>query len=77
MIVSKINSHIVGSREALGFFLLVGPLQFILSVLIAEGMAESYDSSLHYVSSLGVGSTAFLFNNSVLILGICILVATY
>ena len=61
----------------MGFFLLIGPLQFIICILIAEGIAVSYDSSLHYVSSLGTGSTANLFNTSVLVLGICILIATY
>ncbi len=77
MFISEIFSNRIGNREALGFFLFIGPLQFILSVLIAEGMAESYDSGLHYVSSLGVGATANLFNTSVLILGICILLGTY
>ncbi|MHA2137694.1 MAG: DUF998 domain-containing protein [Candidatus Hodarchaeales archaeon] len=77
MYISEKFSNQVGNREALGFFLFIGPLQFILSVLIGEGMAESYNSSLHYVSSLGVGSTAVLFNTSVLLLGICLLVSTY
>ena len=70
-------SNKFGNREALGFLLFFGPLQFIITVLIAEGIADSYNSSLYYVSSLGVGTTAFLFNTTVLILGLCVLLGAY
>ena len=70
-------SNKLGNREALGFLLFFGPLQFIITVLIAEGITDSYNSSLYYVSSLGVGTTAFLFNTTVLILGLCVLLGTY
>jgi len=70
-------SQKVCMRGAIGLLLFVGPVQFIISILIAERIALNYSSTVHYVSTLGVGSTAFIFNLSVLILGLCIILCSY
>jgi hypothetical membrane protein len=74
-IVTNLNK--IQSRDLIGFLFYVGSLQFFLAVLIGEGMTSNYNSALHYVSSLGVGSTAFLFSFSVFILGLCLVISTY
>ncbi|MCK4847641.1 MAG: hypothetical protein KAT16_01310 [Candidatus Heimdallarchaeota archaeon] len=61
----------ITSREVLGPLLFFGPLQFMLAIVIGEGMLPNYHPGIHYVSTLGVGETAVLFNGSVILLGLC------
>jgi len=70
-------SQKISMRSAMGILLFAGSVQFIISILIAEGIVLNYSSAVHYVSTLGVGSTAFIFNFSVLILGLCIILCSY
>jgi hypothetical membrane protein len=56
-----------------GTLLFVGAVQFIVFGLItAEAGYEGYSTSGNYISDLGVGSTALIFNSSVFLLGILI-----
>lgn len=64
-------------RTLAGFLFLVGAVQFLLAMLVAEGMRPTYRVSQDVISDLGVGSTAFLFNASVVLLGLLILGAAY
>ncbi len=65
-------------RRALGGLLLVvAGVQFLLAMLVAEGMRPAYSISADAISDLGVGSTALLFNTSVALLGILILLFVY
>ncbi|WP_455140403.1 DUF998 domain-containing protein [Candidatus Hodarchaeum mangrovi] len=70
-------SQKINLRGTIGLLLFVGSVQFILSILIAEGIALNYSSAVHYVSTLGVGNTALIFNSSVLILGLCVILCSY
>lgn len=65
------------NKDLLGFLLILGPLQFILLILVAQGIAVNYDSALYYVSSLGTGSTSLIFNSAVFILGIFVITSAY
>lgn len=65
------------NSEIIGFLMLIGSLQFIMSILIGSDLAINYNSELNYVSTLGAGSTAFLFSFSVFILGISLLACSY
>jgi hypothetical membrane protein len=47
----------------------------MLIVILAEGLQPDYISSIHYVSTLGTGNTALLYNVSTIILGVCVLVS--
>ena len=58
------------------FLLLFGIIQWILTVMIAEGLKPGYISSVHYVSTLGTGSTASIYNLSTIILGASLISAT-
>ena len=60
------------NRSIAGASLLFGVIQWILVVIIAEGIQPNYVSSIHYVSSLGTGETAYLYNLSTMILGVCV-----
>ncbi len=72
-----IKNKNVSNKDILGFLLFFGPLEFFLAIIIAQGMFPNYHTGIYYVSSLGVGQTALLFNSSVALLGICIVLASY
>ena len=66
-----------------GALFTIGALQWFLCVLIAEGLHPGftlpknqwipYSNQIHYVSELGVGSTALIFNISTIVLGLMII----
>lgn len=64
-------------RSLAGFLFLAGALQFLLAMLVAEGMRPAYSVSANAISDLGVQSTALLFNASVILLGLAIVAAAY
>jgi hypothetical membrane protein len=60
----------VKSRSLLGTLLFVGAAQFILVMTVAEALYPGYNTTTNYISDLGVGSTALLFNTSVALFGV-------
>ena len=67
----------LGDEVKAGLLLVVGSIQWFFVVLISEGLYSGYVSSFHYVSRLGTGQTANLYNASTLLLGVCVTVASY
>ncbi len=66
------------SRERLaGILFFVAVTQFILCLTIAQVLYGGYSLSDKYVSDLGVGPSAIVFNSSVFILGLLIALGTY
>ena len=69
-------------RRLAGTLLSVGALQWFFSVMTAEGLHQGFNLSpsqwipfsnqIHYVSELGVGSTAPIFNISTIVLGLMV-----
>jgi hypothetical membrane protein len=60
-----------------GTFLFTGAAQFILAMIIAEALYPGYSTSANYISDLGVGPSALIFNTSIFLLGIMIVAGTY
>lgn len=58
-----------------GIIFFVSIAQFILAMLLAEMLYPGYSVSNNYISDLGVGSTAYIFNTSIIILGLLLIVA--
>ena len=58
-----------------GLVLFAGVAQFFIFVLIAEAIYPNYSVANNYISDLGVGSTAYIFNTSIILLGIAIIVS--
>lgn len=79
---SRISRQNSGEKYA-GAALFVGASQFLLCLVISEALVEGYSVSSNYISELGVGATAFIFNISVLalgvaaIIGVCLLRGTF
>ncbi|NON62768.1 DUF998 domain-containing protein [Acidianus sp. RZ1] len=53
----------------------IGVTQFILLLIVAEALYPGYSISNNYISDLGVGKTALIFNTSISILGITLIIA--
>jgi hypothetical membrane protein len=63
-------------QQIAGGALMLGIIQWIFVVILAEGLKPSYISSIHYVSTLGTGNTAWFYNLSTILLGVCITVSS-
>ena len=64
------------NRKTASSLLLFGIIQWIIIVILSEGIQPNYVSSIHYVSTLGTGKTALLYNTSTIILGISVFVSS-
>jgi hypothetical membrane protein len=59
-----------------GTLFFLATTQFVLCLIIAEALYPGYSVS-NYISDLGVGPSAIVFNSSVFLLGLLILAGTY
>ncbi len=60
-----------------GASLFFGAAQFLLSMIAAEALYPGYSTSKNYISDLGVGQAALLFNSSITLFGLCVLAGAY
>lgn len=60
-----------------GYLLFLGISQFLFFLRVAESIYPGYSVANNYISDLGVGNTAPLFNTSVSFLGVCVVAAAY
>jgi len=60
-----------------GTLLFLGGTQFILAMVIAEAVYPGYSVSGNYISDLGVGPAAGIFNFSIVLLGTAGILASY
>ncbi len=68
----------VKSRQKLaGVLFFVAATQFIICLTLAEALYRGYSLSQNYVSDLGVGPSAIVFNSSAFILGFLVALGTY
>ena len=66
-ILSKINA---------GLVIFVGSVQWLLIIIVSESFQPDYNSSLHYVSSLGVGMTALAYNTSIILYRLSLVISS-
>ncbi|MCH4815548.1 MAG: DUF998 domain-containing protein [Saccharolobus sp.] len=62
--------------KASGYLILVGVSQFLLFFIISEILYPGYSVKYNYISDLGVGRTAIIFNTSIVIMGILVNIAS-
>ena len=67
----------VDARKVAGTYLFVGAAQFVVGMMIAEAVYPGYSISGNFISDLGVGPAAPVFNASVVLLGVFVLAAAY
>ncbi len=66
----------IGGKSIAGLLLSIGSAQAIIAIIIAQSLYPKY-SALQYLSDLGVGSTAPIFNISLIVLGITSIASAY
>jgi hypothetical membrane protein len=64
-------------RKVAGSLLFVGGVICLLGIIIAEALYPGYSTSENYISDLGVGPSALIFNSSVFLLGVLVVVGAY
>ncbi len=60
-----------------GVIFFIAAAQFVLGLLVSESLYPGYSISENYISDLGVGPSAVIFNGSVFLLGVLMLGAIY
>jgi hypothetical membrane protein len=66
------------SREKVaGIIFFIAATQFVLGIIISEALYPGYSVSANYISDLGIGPSALVFNSSAFLLGLLLLVGTY
>ena len=64
------------NKGHIGIILFVGSVQWLMMMIILESFQPNYNSSLHYVSSLGVGTTAISYNISIILFGLSVVITS-
>jgi len=64
-------------ERASGWLLLGGCTQFILAEALSASMTPGYSYIRDYISDLGIGPGALVFNASMVVMGLCILAASF
>lgn len=64
-------------RKAAGSLIFVGAAQFVIAMIVAESIYPGYSVANNYISDLGVGPAALIFNTSVFLLGVAIVLSAY
>jgi hypothetical membrane protein len=65
------------NRKIAGLLLFVGGVQCLLGIIVAEALYIGYSTSENYISDLGVGPSALIFNSSVFLLGVFAVAGAY
>ncbi|MGD0979610.1 MAG: DUF998 domain-containing protein [Candidatus Bathyarchaeia archaeon] len=60
-----------------GALFFVAASQFVIGMVVAEARYAGYSISANYISDLGVGPSALIFNSSVFLMGLLILIGAY
>ena len=64
-------------RKIAGSLLFIGGVIGVLGIIVAEALYPGYSTSDNYISDLGVGPSALVFNSSMVILGVLVLCGAY
>ncbi len=59
-----------------GVLIFLGVAQFLLFMIVSETLYPGYSVSKNYISDLGVGSTAYIFNISIIIMGLLLIISS-
>jgi hypothetical membrane protein len=60
-----------------GALFFVAASQFVIGLVVAEARYTGYSISTNYISDLGVGPSSMIFNSSVFLMGLLILIGAY
>jgi hypothetical membrane protein len=64
-------------EEVAGTLFFIAATQFVLGLTVAEALYPGFNTSVYYISDLGIGPSALIFNSSAFLLGLLLLIGTY
>jgi hypothetical membrane protein len=65
------------NSKVAGTLVFIGVTQFVIGMIVSEALYPNYSTSRNYISDLGVGPSALIWNSSVFLLGLLLLVGAY
>jgi len=65
------------NRKIAGLLLVIGGVLCTLGMIVAEALYPDYSTSENYISDLGVGPSALVFNSSIFLLGVLAVCSAY
>jgi hypothetical membrane protein len=66
------------SKEKMaGILFFIAATLFVLGLNVAEASYHGFSASVYYISDLGIGPSALIFNSSVFLSGLLLLIGTY
>ncbi len=65
------------AEKVAGALFFIAASQFVIGLVVAEAQYTGYSVSANYISDLGVGPSAIVFNFSVFLMGLLILIGAY
>ena len=68
---------VYSGEKVAGLVFLIAVTQFVLGLIIAEALYPGYSVSDNYISDLGVGPSSVVFNSSVFLLGLLLIIGIY
>jgi hypothetical membrane protein len=60
-----------------GVLFFIAATQFVLGLIVAEALYPGYSISTNYISDLGIGPSAMIFNVSIFLLGLLSIIGIY
>ena len=64
-------------EKVAGTLFFIAATQFVLGLTVAEALYPGFSMSAYYISDLGIGPSALIFNSSAFLLGLLLLIGTY
>jgi hypothetical membrane protein len=68
---------VITLRKIAGLLILTGAIQLIVCMIIAETLYNGYSAADNYISDLGVGPSAMIFNASMILFGLMTIGGAY
>jgi hypothetical membrane protein len=65
------------NEKVAGALFFIAATQFVLCLFISEALYPGYSIADNYISDLGVGPSSVIFNSSVFLLGVLVIVGTF
>lgn len=65
------------NKKVAGALVFVAATQFVLGLIVSEALYPDYSTSGNYISDLGVGPSSYIYNSSVFLLGLLLIIGTY
>ncbi len=64
-------------HKVAGALIFIGSSQLVIGMIVAEAVYPSYSVSQNFISDLGVGPAALIFNSSIFLLGLMVIASAY